>query len=108
MVSTLATIASALLVLLSFSSVATSFRLKTTAPSIRNNHRSNPIIRHISNLETDAQEEVPVPEFVQEINKVTIGVVKDLLGVIYKDRPYARFAALETIARVPYFSCTYK
>ena len=46
-----------------------------------------------------------LPKFVVETNKFAIGFVKDILGVIYGDRHYARFAALETIARVPYFSC---
>ena len=48
---------------------------------------------------------VELPEFVVATNKFAIGFVKDILGVIYGDRHYARFAALETIARVPYFSC---
>lgn len=50
--------------------------------------------------------EVDLPKFVVDTNKFAIGFVKDILGVIYGDRHYARFAALETIARVPYFSCT--
>jgi hypothetical protein len=53
--------------------------------------------------ETDI--DVELPKFVVETNKFAIGFVKDILGVIYGDRHYARFAALETIARVPYFSC---
>lgn len=50
--------------------------------------------------------EIDLPKFVVDTNKFAIGFVKDILGVIYGDRHYARFAALETIARVPYFSCT--
>ena len=47
-----------------------------------------------------------IPNFIQETNKATVGAVKDLLVLFYGDRHYARFAALETIARVPYFSYT--
>jgi hypothetical protein len=50
--------------------------------------------------------EIDLPKFVVDTNKFAIGFVKDILGVIYGNRHYARFAALETIARVPYFSCT--
>jgi hypothetical protein len=49
--------------------------------------------------------DVELNEIVVKINKSVIGIVKDMLGVIYGDRHYARFAALEVIARVPYFSC---
>lgn len=49
--------------------------------------------------------DVELPKFIVDTNKFAIGFVKDILGVIYGDRHYARFAALETIARVPYFSC---
>lgn len=52
--------------------------------------------------------DVELPKFVVDTNKFAIGFVKDILGVIYGDRHYARFAALETIARVPYFSCESK
>lgn len=52
-----------------------------------------------------ADPEVDLPQFIVDTNKFAIGFVKDILGVIYGDRHYARFAALETIARVPYFSC---
>ena len=50
--------------------------------------------------------ELDLPQYIQNINKFTVTAVKDMLGVIYGDRHYARFAALETIARVPYFSYT--
>ena len=43
---------------------------------------------------------------IQNINKVSVELVKGLLFLYYGDRHYARFAALETIARVPYFSYT--
>lgn len=49
--------------------------------------------------------DVELPKIIVATNKLAIGIVKDILGVIYGDRHYARFAALETIARVPYFSC---
>ena len=61
------------------------------------------IIEKMFREETDPT--VELPEFVVKTNKFAIGFVKDILGVIYGDRHYARFAALETIARVPYFSC---
>ena len=56
-------------------------------------------------FEEEVNSSVDLPKFVVETNKFAIGFVKDILGVIYGDRHYARFAALETIARVPYFSC---
>ena len=52
-----------------------------------------------------ADPEADLPKLIVDTNKFAIGFVKDILGVIYGDRHYARFAALETIARVPYFSC---
>jgi len=50
--------------------------------------------------------ELDLPEFIQSSNKLTVEVVKGILSIIYANRNYARFAALETIARVPYFSYT--
>eukprot|EP01040_Poterioochromonas_malhamensis_P005224 gene5224-5602_t len=47
-----------------------------------------------------------IPPIIESANKWTVGVVKSLLMTLYGDRNYARFAALETIARVPYFSYT--
>jgi hypothetical protein len=51
-------------------------------------------------------EDLDLPHFIQEANKFTVESAKNLLSLVYKDREYARFAALETIARVPYFSYT--
>ena len=39
-------------------------------------------------------------------NKAFVSIIKDILSSYYGDRHYQRFAALETIARVPYFSYT--
>jgi ubiquinol oxidase len=47
-----------------------------------------------------------IPKYMQNINSNLVNIVKSLLTIIYGDRNYARFAALETIARVPYFSYT--
>lgn len=47
-----------------------------------------------------------IPPNIERFNKWTVGMVKSLLMTLYGDRNYARFAALETIARVPYFSYT--
>ena len=52
------------------------------------------------------QEEQTIPEFIQQLNKNTVELVKYGLVLYYGDRFYARFAALETIARVPYFAYT--
>jgi hypothetical protein len=52
------------------------------------------------------QRDLDIPMAIQTFNKNTVEAVKCVLGMVYKDRPYARFAALETIARVPYFSYT--
>lgn len=50
-------------------------------------------------LDTDA-----IPLTVQNMNKFIVSTTKNVLMVVYGDRDFARFYALETIARVPYFS----
>lgn len=50
--------------------------------------------------------ELDLPPHIQNFNKATIAVVKNILTLFYGKRHIARFAALETIARVPYFSYT--
>ena len=55
---------------------------------------------------TSFEQPSEIPSFIQEANKATVGAVKDILVLFYGERHYARFAALETIARVPYFSYT--
>lgn len=55
------------------------------------------------NVKTD---EVDLPIFIQKTNQITVEAVKGILSLVYGDRNFARFAALETIARVPYFSYT--
>jgi ubiquinol oxidase len=54
----------------------------------------------------DAKPVLPAPHdsALGKVNAVVVGAVKDMLSLIYEGRPYARFYALETIARVPYFS----
>ena len=47
-----------------------------------------------------------VPTYIKDLNKFVVTTVKDMLIYCYGDRTYARFYALETIARVPYFSYT--
>ena len=47
-----------------------------------------------------------IPKSVQQINKFTVETIKKILSLYYGERHFARFAALETIARVPYFSYT--
>mmetsp|Transcript_15395 Transcript_15395/g.21449 ORF Transcript_15395/g.21449 Transcript_15395/m.21449 type:complete len:243 (+) Transcript_15395:1-729(+) len=49
----------------------------------------------------------PVSEDMQEFNKASVGFIKQTVFdtlFVGEDRDYARFYALETIARVPYFS----
>ena len=75
--------------------------------------RSRPVTRlrvpvlHSASPQT-AEGEVPeLPQWLQRSNKLTIDLIKLVLSVVIpSDRPYARFYALETIARVPYFSYT--
>lgn len=58
-------------------------------------------------LKTSANEfydELTLPDFIQQFNKFTVSTVKEALVLTYGDRDFARFYALETIARVPYFS----
>lgn len=49
-----------------------------------------------------------VPKWVNDVNKALVDSIKDLLAGQFEGegREYARFYALETIARVPYFSYT--
>lgn len=54
----------------------------------------------------DDEARVKVPLGVQKMNAMTVGIMKTVLKAIYSDREYSRFAALETIARVPYYSYT--
>jgi ubiquinol oxidase len=48
----------------------------------------------------------PVPEYMSEINKYSVTLIKNILSLAFGDRDIARFYALETIARVPYFAYT--
>ena len=47
-----------------------------------------------------------IPEAIEAINKIVVSRTKDALIQFYGNRTIARFYALETIARVPYFSYT--
>lgn len=62
----------------------------------------------IGSASQSPEREVPeLPVWMQRTNKLTIDLIKLVLSVVIpSDRPYARFYALETIARVPYFSYT--
>ena len=42
--------------------------------------------------------------FEKRINKVVVKSAVNVIDRVYKDRDYARFYVLETVARVPYFS----
>lgn len=44
-----------------------------------------------------------VVELEKSLNKATIGFALLIIDKFFEDRPYARFYALETVARVPYF-----
>ena len=48
----------------------------------------------------------PIDPNVEKLNKFVVKSAKDFLTLFYKDRDIARFYALETIARVPYFAYT--
>lgn len=50
--------------------------------------------------------DLDLPVIVQDFNRLSVEAVKSILKVVYEGRPYSYFAALETIARVPYFSYT--
>ena len=42
--------------------------------------------------------------FEKHINKAVVKSAVKVIDRVYKDRDYARFYVLETVARVPYFS----
>jgi ubiquinol oxidase len=42
--------------------------------------------------------------FEKRINKTIVKSAVNVIDKVYKDRDYARFYVLETVARVPYFS----
>lgn len=46
----------------------------------------------------------PLSEEMQEFNRNTVDILKKIVDTIFAGRDYAHFFALETIARVPYFS----
>lgn len=76
--------------------------LKIGRPSFAFKTRIEPMF---PTFQEEGESSLELPKYIVETNKFAISFVKDILGVIYGDRHYARFAALETIARVPYFSC---
>jgi len=45
------------------------------------------------------QDELALPEAIQQFNRFTVSVVKDFIILYYGKRYFARFYALETIAR---------
>jgi hypothetical protein len=57
---------------------------------------------------TPTKETSSIPSWVNDTNRAVIGVIKDVLSSQFEGegREFARFYALETIARVPYFSYT--
>jgi ubiquinol oxidase len=46
----------------------------------------------------------PTVKLEKRINKAVVGTAVKVIDRVYKDRNYARFYVLETVARVPYFS----
>jgi hypothetical protein len=58
------------------------------------------------NNSTDLINDVPViiPEAIVSLTEISVDIMKNILTIFFGDRHYARFYALETIARVPYFS----
>ena len=54
----------------------------------------------------DIDSDLDLPVIVQNFNRLSVEAVKSILKVVYEGKPYSYFAALETIARVPYFSYT--
>lgn len=80
-------------------------RSRQCSRDVCNNQR----IQHISRLlidDTSSDIDKAVHPTIQRLNKDLVQSMKDILGAYYGDRHYARFAALENIARVPYFSYT--
>lgn len=69
------------------------------------NHRI-PLLAATSSDGNGKFDDLELSRGIQEFNKFTVGAVKNFLVWCYGERHYARFAALETIARVPYFSYT--
>lgn len=60
-----------------------------------------------SNTNPSTRFGTPISEDTKKFNKNTVGVLKSVLfDTIFEGRDFARFYALETIARVPYFSYT--
>ena len=45
-----------------------------------------------------------IPKVERRINSAIVGSAVKVIDSVYKDREYARFYVLETVARVPYFS----
>ena len=84
--------------------------------SLLANFRSSPTLKRPAGLKwrshaavnspSDLSNDKRIPKVIQEVNKNLVESVKDILSVFYGNRNYAYFYALETVARVPYFSYT--
>lgn len=84
--------------------------IKCFGYGLRSGPVGRPLPRELTVLSASNSVEKEIPElpiWIQRSNKLTIDAIKLVLAVVIpSDRPYARFYALETIARVPYFSYT--
>lgn len=81
----------------------TSLSASSAAP--QNNNRKNNEGRSDNNPSTKFGS--PLSDTVKDANRAAVGFLKNILFDVYfagADRDYARFHALETIARMPYFS----
>jgi hypothetical protein len=80
------------------------FNMKNMAGQSR---RTLSKLSQLNLLATDVDMADELPQWIQTTNRLTVDAIKVALSLlISEERPYARFYALETIARVPYFSYT--
>lgn len=96
-----------LFVVLLTAALQTVYSLLPSSTGIRTSTgiRASSLTRHVATgqSEDDFNND---PTVMNEVNSFIVRSFKDLLSTQFDNRPYARFYALETIARVPYFSYT--
>lgn len=68
--------------------------------------RPSLLTRNVATGSSDDNDFKNEENLLNDVNSFIVRTFKDLLSTQFNNRPYARFYALETIARVPYFSYT--
>eukprot|EP01041_Mallomonas_annulata_P001338 gene1338-2587_t len=87
-----------------FTSVVSRIETKTDLTLKRSMGATAYDLKPLKMTSTTDLDDLSIPNYIQDFNKATVSLIKDFIIFFYGDRYFARFYALETIARVPYFS----